>query len=186
MVEKPRYPSYAVFHTSVIRQVEEQLLITTARQGTEDAACLYGYVVQDPEGNYVTWVLNAVAAICNASPVMVEVLPETFQRARRLLSEHGQEKQILVGWWHSQPGLGVSPSSEDENSMATYFMHPWNLTVISDPCTGRRAVYAWQEPGRYGHLPYATFVGDPTTYLNLNRCHRPDAREWPLHRRLRG
>lgn len=167
MMEGAFYPDYAIFHLPVLQAVEAQLLTTAALHGTEDAACLYGYVVRDLQGRYATWVLTAVPAICNATPVMVEILPETFQQARRYLEVRGITDQILVGWWHSQPGLGVHPSVEDENSMFTYFQRPWMLTVISDPCSGERTVYAWRGARDYAPLRYGILVGNPESYLNI-------------------
>jgi proteasome lid subunit RPN8/RPN11 len=167
MVDRRRHPAYAVFHNKVIHQVEEQLLTTAARHGTEDAACLYGYVVRDIEGRLATWVLTSIAAICNASSIMVEILPETFQKARQHLLEAGNADQVLVGWWHSQPGLGIYPSSEDSNSMHTYFKSSCSLMIISDPHSGEQAVYAWQTGNNLHRIPYATFVGDPIDYLDL-------------------
>lgn len=174
----------AVFALQSWQTAEAHLFTSAVTKRTEDALLLYGHPVINPAGALATWVLTAVPAICKTTAVTVEVQPESFAQARLFLEKEDHSDQVLVGWWHSQPGLGVRPSGQDDNTHKTHFCEPHMLMVISDPNSQKVAVYAWQDSTRYRRLArYAKFAGNAADYLgHAVPLRRPDrAPSWDTH-----
>lgn len=46
-----------------------------------------------------------------------------------------------VGWYHSHPGLGVSPSGKDVFLHTRFFPEEWQVALIADPGSGEAALY---------------------------------------------
>ena len=75
-----------------------------------------------------------------------------------------QPGEVVVGWFHSHPGIGAFFSGTDRHTQAAFFHHPFSLGWVIDP---QRREQAW-------------FVGP------ASRALAPDAVVWlgrPAHRR---
>ncbi|HEY8418335.1 MAG TPA: LysM peptidoglycan-binding domain-containing protein [Limnochordales bacterium] len=51
----------------------------------------------------------------------------------------------VVGWFHTHPGSGTSPSGYDRIVAQRFFPEWWQVTYIIDPVNLRQAVFHWQD-----------------------------------------
>lgn len=52
---------------------------------------------------------------------------------------------VIVGWYHSHPGLGVFMSGTDRDTQRAFFHHPWSLAVVVDPVTHQAGWFSGPE-----------------------------------------
>ena len=159
------YPKEAVIHLPVLHQAEAHLLHTALRDETEESLLIFGHPVYRENEGWRTWVLSAIPTVRTATRATVITEEESFRAASAHLRSPTGAGQCLVGWWHSQPGMGVHPSSTDVNSLTTFFNRPWMLMIIDDPLRRARAVYAWRSATAYHAIGYRLFTDDPGRYL---------------------
>ena len=82
-----------------------------------------------------------------------------WERAR--LARAPQE--LIVGWYHSHPGLGAFFSTTDRRTQAAFFPHPYSVGWVIDPIDAAEAFFM----GRDAAEPGATWTlasndqGDP-------------------------
>ena len=60
---------------------------------------------------------------------MTEVAWEKIATERKSLDED----LLIVGWYHTHPGLGIFYSGTDRDSQRAFFTQPWNFGVVIDP-----------------------------------------------------
>jgi proteasome lid subunit RPN8/RPN11 len=162
------YPDYVLFHLPAFQEAERRLLATALHDSTEEAVCLYGYVVRTPQNRFATWVCTVTPTVRKATPTFLEIEPKTFIQAGEILSQTGRRDQRLVGWWHSHPRMGLQPSSIDVNTQHTHFHDPWMLMVISNPHSCEVVVYRWHAPDQFSPVRFGLLVDSPQNYLDTS------------------
>jgi proteasome lid subunit RPN8/RPN11 len=82
----------------------------------------------------------------DAGPAHLTFTHETWNRLRhRRVAEHGGA--MVVGWYHTHPGLGVFLSGLDLWLHARIFaVQPWCVALVLDPVRRRRAFF-WPSGG---------------------------------------
>jgi len=99
---------------------------------------------------------------------------EALAYASRILETRYAEKMV-VGWYHSHPGLGAFFSGTDHHTQRMFYPNAWNVALVCDP---RPATRASAERGRGEGVTssVAWFIGaraDPLlTVREYSRCHR--------------
>jgi proteasome lid subunit RPN8/RPN11 len=48
---------------------------------------------------------------------------------------------LIVGWYHTHPGLGVFYSATDRASQKAFFTQPWNFGIVVDPLQDRFGIF---------------------------------------------
>lgn len=66
--------------------------------------------------------------------------PEAWRTMADRLEEQFPE-WVAVGWYHSHPGLGVTPSGKDVFLHTRFFPEEWQVALIVDPRSGEAALY---------------------------------------------
>lgn len=82
-------------------------------------------------------VTRAVPALEFASSaISLRMESGVWERART----ERQSQEMVVGWYHSHPGLGAFFSATDRRTQAAFFPHPYSVGWVIDPL---RAEEAW-------------------------------------------
>jgi len=82
-------------------------------------------------------VTRAVPALEFASSaISLRMESGVWERART----ERQSREMVVGWYHSHPGLGAFFSATDRRTQAAFFPHPYSVGWVIDPL---RAEEAW-------------------------------------------
>jgi proteasome lid subunit RPN8/RPN11 len=112
----------------------------------ERSGLLLGQPFYDPEEKrYFTVVLNSVPAKeTEGSPVHFRFTPQTWAYISGVVDQNYSD-MLIVGWYHSHPGLSVFMSSTDRATQRAFHNHPWNLAVVVDPIAQKTGWFAGGE-----------------------------------------
>jgi len=90
----------------------------------------------------VVLVTQAVAAEEFASTgISLRMSSDVWERARRRLDP----LELVVGWYHSHPGLGAFFSATDRRTQRAFFPHAYSIGWVVDPSTGDSAWFVGSE-----------------------------------------
>jgi len=94
---------------------------------------------------------------------------EALAYASRILETRYAEKMV-VGWYHSHPGLGAFFSGTDHHTQKLFYPNHWNVALVCDP---RRATHASVHSGF--SCVDAWFIGANADRIwgvrEYSRCH---------------
>lgn len=123
----------------------------------EHGGFLLGKVVRPEDDDQTT---ESVVRECVACPMASGSLhhltlgPECWQKVYAY--ENASDGQLMiVGWFHSHPGMPLRPSARDEFIQRHFFAEPWQLAWICDPLAGTHEFYTMQD----GSITAITNVG---------------------------
>jgi proteasome lid subunit RPN8/RPN11 len=129
----------------------------------EQGGLLLGEVYADgatASGSRVVHVTQAVAATDFASTgVSLRMASGVWQDARSRLGAD----ELVVGWYHSHPGLGAFFSHTDRRTQRGFFPHPYSVGWVLDPLGGESAWFVGPEsapPARVVPAPRAPGADD--------------------------
>jgi proteasome lid subunit RPN8/RPN11 len=77
----------------------------------------------------------------------LEFTPEAWEYIAGILTDSFPD-MVVVGWFHSHPGLGVFFSETDRSTQMAFFSNDWSVAAVLDPIQDRIAWFA----GRYSIL----------------------------------
>ena len=110
-----------------------------ASHGDEQGGLLLGEVYAEATaaaGSRVVHVTQAVAATDFASTgVSLRMASGVWEDARTRL----RPVELVVGWYHSHPGLGAFFSDTDRRTQRAFFPHAYSLGWVVDPLGGESA-----------------------------------------------
>lgn len=113
--------------------------------GDERGGLLLGEVYADGaavSGSRVVNVTQAVAATDFASTgVSLRMASGVWEEARSRL----RPAELLVGWYHSHPGLGAFFSHTDRRTQQAFFAHAYSVGWVVDPLRGESAWFVGPE-----------------------------------------
>jgi proteasome lid subunit RPN8/RPN11 len=66
-------------------------------------------------------------------------------------SEHFLGGDIVVGWYHSHPGLGAFFSATDRRTQSSFFRHAYSLGWVIDSLRGEQRVFYGADAQEYPH-----------------------------------
>lgn len=90
----------------------------------------------DAVGSRVVRVTQAVPSQDFASTgVSLRMESGVWDEARRRLGV----QEMIVGWYHSHPGLGAFFSDTDRRTQRAFFQHPYSVGWVVDPLRGESA-----------------------------------------------
>lgn len=101
-------------------------------------------------------VSQAIPALDFASSgISLRMEAGVWDRARRALGP----LELIVGWYHSHPGLGAFFSATDRRTQAAFFPHPYSVGWVIDPELDDEAFFVGQESGTPGDLQRLAGLG---------------------------
>ena len=113
----------------------------------------------------ITWVVKAVPGNCKSTRGHVVIESTTFDRAWNEMEHDGF---VIVGWYHTHPGIGIFLSGTDVNTMSLHYRKPYQIAIVIDPLRGNHGVFGWQNESskHLVRLSSHIFIGDNyTQYL---------------------
>lgn len=95
-----------------------------------------------------------------ASAISLRMGAAVWSAARSVL----QPDEIVVGWYHSHPGIGAFFSETDRRTQAGFFSHPFSVGWVIDPLRGEEAWFAGRQavavdPSRLALVQAASATG---------------------------
>jgi proteasome lid subunit RPN8/RPN11 len=100
----------------------------------EQGGVLIGYPYWDRMiGISFVDVIAAIPALgAEGTPVHLQFTSDAWAYMSRVISEH-YEDCVVVGWYHSHPGLGIFFSGTDRATHRSFFNQPWSVALVVDP-----------------------------------------------------
>jgi proteasome lid subunit RPN8/RPN11 len=127
----------------VPRSVREAVVLHLQGSSAEQVGLLLGEVFVDDGAMSIAttravMLTNSVPALDFASSaVSLRMESGVWERAR--LTRAPQE--LIVGWYHSHPGLGAFFSTTDRRTQAAFFPHPYSVGWVIDPIDAAEAFF---------------------------------------------
>jgi len=111
------------------------------------------------DDDMVTWVMKAVPGNCISTSGHVVIKSSTYDR---VWNEMEHDDLIIVGWYHTHPGMGIFLSGTDVNTMSLYYPKPYQIAIVIDPINRNHGVFGWQdeESKRLVRIQSYIFIGE--------------------------
>jgi len=102
-----------------------------AARRDEQGGLLVGDAFMDDAGTIIAlWIRVGIPAIdFESSGVSLRMETGVWTRAREAL----RAGELIVGWYHSHPGLGAFFSDTDRATQRAFFPHPFSIGWVRDP-----------------------------------------------------
>jgi len=141
--------------------VREEVLQHLRGSQHEQGGLLLGEVFADDE--HVSVAASRAVAISQAVPALdfassgisLRMESGVWERARAALRPF----EMIVGWYHSHPGLGAFFSATDRRTQAAFFPHPYSVGWVLDPVLGDEAFFVGRESAAPGELVRVAGLG---------------------------
>ena len=127
----------------------------------ERGGVLVGTVERLGDGRLVVDVRAAIPAEgAEGGASWLQMTPESWEYASRIL-ETRHPGLMIVGWYHSHPGIGCFFSGTDRETQRHIFPNPWNLGAVGDPVAPRswRGVFGLREAVPPRAMPFRWYLG---------------------------
>jgi len=123
--------------------VRESVAAHLGTEGHEQGGLLCGalYRSKGPAIDAVEIRVAVPATEFSSSGVSLRMETGVWDRVRETLAPG----EIVVGWYHSHPGLGAFFSGTDRRTQAAFFNHPFSLGWVIDPLHREEAWFAGGE-----------------------------------------
>jgi len=150
----PCAPSMPGLLVIVTDDVREEVLRHLRSSQDEQGGLLLGEVFAADESVSVAAsravvVSQAVPALdFSSSGISLRMEAGVWERARLALRPH----QLIVGWYHSHPGLGAFFSATDRRTQAAFFPHPYSVGWVLDPVLDDEAFFVGRESTAPGEV----------------------------------
>ena len=150
----PCAPSTPGLLVIVTEDVREEVLRHLRCSQDEQGGLLLGEVFAADQSVCVAasravLVSQAVPALdFSSSGISLRMESGVWERARLALRPH----ELIVGWYHSHPGLGAFFSATDRRTQAAFFPHPYSVGWVLDPEFDDEAFFVGRESAAPGEL----------------------------------
>jgi proteasome lid subunit RPN8/RPN11 len=105
----------------------------------------------DPARSRAVLVTQAVAAEEFASTaISLRMSSDVWERARGRLGP----LELIVGWYHSHPGLGAFFSATDRRTQRAFFPHAYSVGWVVDPASNESAWFVGRDATPSGSVLY--------------------------------
>jgi len=135
----------------------------------EQGGLLLGEVFTDdaevsPSASRAVLLRQAVIALdFESSGIALRMETGVWERARSMLGE----LELIVGWYHSHPGLGAFFSRTDRRTQAAFFRQSYSVGWVIDPVREEEAFFVGRESTPPGGLRWLTPAGAPGGALSM-------------------
>ncbi len=110
----------------------------------EVGGLLLGHICRDPETDIAYPLITDAISARYATEARGHL---TFTRQTWLDLIEQREKhfpdQLVVGWYHTHPGLGIFLSEWDLTIHRHFFRQPWQVALVLDPQAGNAGFFVW-------------------------------------------
>ena len=150
----PCAPFTAGLLVIVTDDVREEVLRHLRSSQDEQGGLLLGEVFAADESLSVAasravLVSQAIPALdFSSSGISLRMESGVWERARLALGPH----ELIVGWYHSHPGLGAFFSATDRRTQAAFFPHPYSVGWVLDPALDDEAFFVGRDCAAPGEL----------------------------------
>lgn len=98
----------------------------------EQGGILIGQAYKEVNGRFYSMISRIIPALgADGSPTHLRFNAESWANIWRDLKL--SDNNIMIGWYHTHPGLGVFMSGTDKRTQRLYFGNPWNIAIVIDP-----------------------------------------------------
>ena len=121
-------------------EVDCQVMDHLRAQGVEQGGLLVGQAFVDARSNAVAHVRvlsSAAAEDAVGTAFSLRMGTGVWQSAQALLAPG----ELIVGWYHSHPGLTAFFSDTDRQTQRAFFNHPYSVGWVIDPVNGDEALF---------------------------------------------
>jgi proteasome lid subunit RPN8/RPN11 len=148
----------------VPHELQAGILAHLSERHVEQGGLLLGEVFtldgsEDPEKSLAVLLTRAIpAAEFSGSGVSLRMESDLWEQAR---AGRGP-MDLVVGWYHSHPGLGAFFSATDRRTQLAFFGQPYSIGWVIDPFRLEHAVFIGANcnaPARFVELPDVTTPG---------------------------
>ncbi|MFM9108826.1 MAG: Mov34/MPN/PAD-1 family protein [Chloroflexota bacterium] len=130
------------------REAWQDLLAHVRSERVEVGGMLLGEVFGDERGRISLDILHAIPALgARQEPTYYKLTDEAWAHICATRDAIDPD-MLIVGWYHSHPGLGVFFSGTDRASQRAFYNRPWNLGLVIDPATDDVALFLGGESER--------------------------------------
>jgi proteasome lid subunit RPN8/RPN11 len=114
---------------------------------------------EDPAATRVIVVTQAVPSRdFDSTGISLRMEAGVWSDARARLGE----RELVVGWYHSHPGLGAFFSGTDRRTQRAFFPHAYSVGWVVDPLRGEAAVFVGAESEDPARVVYCAGAAPPT------------------------
>ncbi|MGI9253066.1 MAG: Mov34/MPN/PAD-1 family protein [Thermomicrobiales bacterium] len=136
------------------------LLAHTQSERVEVGGMLLGDVYEDGRGRIALDIRHAIPALgALQEPTYFKLTTEAWDHICTVRDTIDRD-MLIVGWYHSHPGLGAFYSGTDRASQKAFYNEPWNIGLVYDPQRDDLALFLGGDSRRLGeeHLQPFTAV----------------------------
>jgi proteasome lid subunit RPN8/RPN11 len=125
-------------------KVDRQVMAHLRLRDVEQGGLLLGRAFGDPSTGMLAHVRItgcAPADDAQGTAFSLRMGTQVWQAAQALLLPG----DLIVGWYHSHPGLGAFFSDTDRQTQAAFFSNPYSIGWVIDPSSGEEALFLGAE-----------------------------------------
>jgi proteasome lid subunit RPN8/RPN11 len=129
--------------------IAERVLRAVEAQAKENAeievgGVLLGAFYRGDKGSFIEVTDSIEAGAARSTGVSLTFTHETWELIH---AEQAKRRPglMIVGWYHTHPGLGVFLSNEDEFIHTSYFTDPWQVALVVDPVYDNWGCFKWTD-----------------------------------------
>ncbi|MEB3204289.1 MAG: Mov34/MPN/PAD-1 family protein [Candidatus Sericytochromatia bacterium] len=106
----------------------------------EVGGLLLGQVHHDGSDTLIEVMTAMAAPETRGSGVHLAFTPATWQALLAQMTDEAPDL-MLLGWYHTHPGLSVFMSGTDQHTHSHHFRQPWQVAMVHDPHTGETGCF---------------------------------------------
>ncbi|HAW58845.1 MAG TPA: hypothetical protein DCX03_07515 [Bacteroidales bacterium] len=142
-----------------INKLANDLIQEHADQGSPNE--VGGFLLGRPctnNGDHYAWITKSVPGDCISSRTHVIIKDTTFNRA---WEELDNSELIIIGWYHTHPGLGIFLSSTDVKNCMNYYNKSYQIAIVIDPIKNDVGVFGWADepPTSLSRISASIYLG---------------------------
>lgn len=102
---------------------------------------------QGPDGCYVVWVQEYIPARFTLNfEGIVTITADSWRDAHiQLARRRPNHDAVMVGWFHTHPGMKLFLSDYDKFLHRSWWKQPWHVASVLDPVARAAALFAWDK-----------------------------------------
>ena len=149
----------------------------------EAGGLLIGYNCVDVQGKYLL-ITDAIPATLAEGQRLC--LTFTHQAWDQMLTHKHREfpGELIVGWYHTHPGLGVFLSGPDLFIHQHFFSDPMQVALVIDPAQFTWGLFYWRNEELVAATTYYIYGQADNTYEALDRLLGEYTANWEIAGRL--
>ncbi len=130
-------PHVFIEHNAVQRMLDHARKDCTVEVG----GVLVGKAYRDRDsGDVYVVITKAIPATgTKGTSVHLQFTHESWGAVFREFSPQGDE--LVMGWYHTHPGLGVFMSGTDRRTQSAFFAQPWQIAAVIDPVANKMGLF---------------------------------------------